>query len=32
LKDDTTKRDVELYDTSGPGEDPICFPECGKYY
>jgi len=30
LKDDATKRDMELYDTSGPGEDPICFPECGK--
>jgi hypothetical protein len=31
LKDDATKRDRELYDTSGAGEDPTCFPECGKY-
>jgi len=30
LKDDATRRDTELYDISGPPEDPNWFPERGK--
>ena len=30
LRADATKIDMELYDTPGAGEDPICFPECSK--
>jgi hypothetical protein len=30
LKAGATKRDMELYHTPGAGDDPFCFPECGK--